>query len=73
MMMPIALLLATPIAELVGLRVWYWAGGSFAMVIGVLMFFNTEIINLEKTHPAVQSISISPEQSINPHLENSDG
>jgi len=66
MMMPIALLLATPIAELVGLRVWYWAGGSLAMVIGVLMFFNSEIINLEKARPAVQSISISPEQSINP-------
>jgi len=33
-MMPLSMLVAAPVAELLGLRVWYWVGGSLVMVIG---------------------------------------
>jgi DHA3 family macrolide efflux protein-like MFS transporter len=61
MMMPIALLIAAPVAELVGLRVWYWAGGALVMVIGFGSFFIPEIISLESSKPSVQAAATASE------------
>ena len=61
MMMPIALLIAAPVAELVGLRVWYWVGGALVMVIGLGSFFIPEIISLESSKPSVQAVAAAAE------------
>ncbi len=48
MMMPIALAISGSVAEHVGLRVWYWIGGSITMLIGAAMFFLPDVMALGK-------------------------
>jgi DHA3 family macrolide efflux protein-like MFS transporter len=48
MMMPLALLISAPIAELLGLEVWYWLGGGLVILIGIGAFFVPSIITLDK-------------------------
>mgnify|MGYP001043421637 FL=1 len=48
MMMPIALAISGPMAEYVGLRVWYWIGGGITMLIGAAMFFLPDVMALGK-------------------------
>lgn len=55
MMMPISLLIAAPIAELIGLRVWYWAGGALVMIIGGCSFLLRDVVNLEASKPSIQA------------------
>ncbi len=55
MMMPLALLIAAPVAEWVGLQVWYWAGGALVMIVGFLSFFVREVSELESFKPAIQA------------------
>lgn len=55
MMMPLALLIAAPVAEWVGLQVWYWAGGALVMIVGFLSFFVHEVSELESFKPAIQA------------------
>jgi len=47
-MMPLSMLVAAPVAELLGLRVWYWVGGSLVMVIGFAAMFIPSILALEE-------------------------
>lgn len=54
MMMPISLLIAAPVAELAGLRVWYWAGGALVILIGVGLCLVPEVLYLENRKPSIQ-------------------
>ncbi len=47
-MMPLSMLIAAPVAEFLGLRVWYWLGGALVMVIGLAAFFVPSIRALEE-------------------------
>lgn len=58
MMMPIALLIAAPIAELLGLRVWYWAGGVLVMLVALYAFFVPAVISLDRSTPSVQAAAV---------------
>ena len=46
-MMPIALAIAAPVSELLGIRTWYWAGGLFTLLAGILAFFFPVIMTIE--------------------------
>ena len=63
MMMPIALLIAAPMAELLGLRVWYWAGGLRVILVALLTFFVPAVITLDKNNPSIQAAA-EPETSL---------
>ncbi len=47
-MMPLSMLIAAPVAEFLGLRVWYWLGGGLVMLIGAAAFFMPAIRALEQ-------------------------
>lgn len=47
-MMPLSMIIAAPVAEFLGLRVWYWLGGSLVMVIGFAALFIPSIRALEE-------------------------
>jgi MFS transporter, DHA3 family, macrolide efflux protein len=47
-MMPMSLLIAGPIADALGVRVWYLLGGSATLLIGVLSFFVPAIMHIEQ-------------------------
>lgn len=62
MMMPIALLIAAPVAEWIGLRVWYWAGGALVMIIAALSFLIRDVADLENSKPSIQTRVAAPDQ-----------
>jgi len=62
MMMPIALLIAAPVAEWIGLRVWYWAGGALVMIITALSFLIRDVADLENSKPSIQTRVAAPDQ-----------
>ena len=47
-MMPLSLLVAGPLADAVGVRVWYVAGGLLCAVIGLAAFAVPAIMNVER-------------------------
>ncbi len=47
-MMPLSMLIAAPVAEFLGLRLWYWLGGALVMLIGLAAFFVPSIRALEE-------------------------
>lgn len=49
MMMPISLAISGPVAEYLGLRVWYWFGGALTILIGFSAFFMPTIMALGKS------------------------
>jgi DHA3 family macrolide efflux protein-like MFS transporter len=55
-MMPLSLLIAGPIADKLGVRVWYVAGGLLCIVIGALAFAVPAIMHVEENgHPSTSS------------------
>jgi len=46
---PLGLVLAGPIAALIGVRMWYVIGGSVCLAMGLLAFFVRAIVNIEST------------------------
>lgn len=58
-MMPLSLLVVTPLAELLGIRAWYWAGGALTALIGVGGFFIPTIMKLEHIQKEVSSVAIA--------------
>jgi DHA3 family macrolide efflux protein-like MFS transporter len=46
-MMPLSLLIAGPIADALGVRVWYLLGGAATLLIGVISFFVPAIMHIE--------------------------
>ncbi len=61
MMMPISLLIAAPVAELVGLQVWYWAGGLLVMLVALWAFLVPAINSLDRTVPSIQATAAAAE------------
>jgi DHA3 family macrolide efflux protein-like MFS transporter len=59
-MMPLSMLIAAPVAELLGLRVWYWLGGSLVILIGLGAFFIPSIMALDHAQkdPAAAAVPV---------------
>ncbi len=58
-MMPLSMLVAAPVAELLGLRVWYWFGGALVMLIGVAALFVPAIRALEEGPSQISSAVVA--------------
>jgi DHA3 family macrolide efflux protein-like MFS transporter len=54
-MMPLSLLIAGPVADALGVRVWYLVGGMACVVIGLIAFGVPAIMNVEKNGHARQA------------------
>jgi len=52
-MMPISLLVAGPLADNLGVRVWYILGGSICILMTLVAFFIPAIMNIEKNQQGV--------------------
>jgi len=53
---PVGLMLAAPIAELVGVRAWYLAGAVAAVTMGVTGLFSSRVLSIEEP-PAAAAAS----------------
>jgi hypothetical protein len=49
-MVPLSLAVAGPVADVVGIQVWYVVGGVTFALMGVGAFFVPVIVNLEQNH-----------------------
>ncbi|HSO12352.1 MAG TPA: MFS transporter [Anaerolineales bacterium] len=49
-MMPLSLLVAGPISDVLGIRFWYVFGGSVCILMTVIAFFIPAIMNIENNH-----------------------
>jgi len=49
-MVPLSLAVAGPVADVVGVRLWYVVGGAIFALLGVGSFFVPVIVDLEKNH-----------------------
>lgn len=47
-MMPVSLALAGPIADIVGVRTWFIAGGLITVIVGIAGFFIRPLVNIEE-------------------------
>lgn len=61
-MMPLGLLLAAPVADLVGVRAWYLIGGAVCLGMGIAAFFVRAIMEIESP-PAAHGYGASPSGS----------
>jgi DHA3 family macrolide efflux protein-like MFS transporter len=62
-MMPLSLLIAGPIADKLGVRVWYVAGGLLCIVIGALAFAVPAIMHVEENGHPTKSVYAPPEEA----------
>jgi len=46
-MAPLGLLIAGPLSDAFGIRVWFWVGGLICLFIGVAGFFIPTVMNIE--------------------------
>jgi DHA3 family macrolide efflux protein-like MFS transporter len=53
-MTPVGLLLATPVADLTGVRTWYLAGGLACMILGAATFLVRPILEMEESPARVE-------------------
>ncbi|HKJ38140.1 MAG TPA: MFS transporter, partial [Anaerolineales bacterium] len=44
---PLGLIIAGPLSDALGIRVWFWAGGLICLLIGIAAFFNHAIMDVE--------------------------
>jgi DHA3 family macrolide efflux protein-like MFS transporter len=58
-MMPLSLLIMAPVAELLGLRVWYWVGGGLTILIALAAFFIPSILSLDSSQKAISTAQIA--------------
>jgi len=58
---PLGLLLAAPVAELVGIRAWYLAGGLACVAMGVLGFLLPALMQIEDPHAGASEAPGRPE------------
>jgi MFS transporter, DHA3 family, macrolide efflux protein len=57
---PLGLLIAGPFSDLVGIRVWFWAGGMLCVLIAVAGFFIPAVMDLEENRDPTQQPLIEP-------------
>jgi DHA3 family macrolide efflux protein-like MFS transporter len=58
-MMPLSLLIMAPVAELLGLRVWYWVGGGLTILIALAAFFIPSILSLDSSQKDISTAQIA--------------
>ena len=58
-MMPLSMLVVAPVAEFLGLRVWYWAGGALTIVLAAWAFMVPSIMELDRSVKDVSTAAIS--------------
>ncbi len=68
-MMPLGLVLAGPLADWLGLRVWYVAGGVACVLMGVVCLSIPAVVNIEQNHRgrpvrAAEPVTVPVEVSI---------
>jgi DHA3 family macrolide efflux protein-like MFS transporter len=51
---PLGLLIAGPVSDWLGIRIWFWAGGILCVMIAVAAFFRPIIMNVESHSEAVE-------------------
>jgi DHA3 family macrolide efflux protein-like MFS transporter len=51
---PLSLLVAGPIADAVGIRIWYIVGGIVAVLVGLVAALTPAIANIEQRHEPVE-------------------
>ncbi|MBI3739560.1 MAG: MFS transporter, partial [Chloroflexi bacterium] len=49
-MTPLGLLIAGPMSDLIGIRIWFWFGGAVCLLMGIGAFFVPAIMNVENNH-----------------------
>lgn len=52
-MMPLSMLIAAPIAQWLGVRIWFIVGGALTMLIGYGAFLLPKVIHIEDHHAAI--------------------
>jgi DHA3 family macrolide efflux protein-like MFS transporter len=52
---PLGLLIAGPVSDWLGIRVWFWMGGLICILIAVTAFFIPTILNVENYQDRSQS------------------
>ena len=60
----IALLIAAPVAELVGLQVWYWVGGLLVILVALWALLVPSITSLDRTAPSIQAAAAKAESPL---------
>lgn len=60
-MSPLGMALAAPVADHLGIQVWWWIGGAFCLVMGISMFFIPAVMGIEKASGLVgKSAAVPP-------------
>ena len=50
---PLGLLIAGPLSDAFGIRVWFWMGGLICLIIGVAGFFIPTVMNIENNQETI--------------------
>lgn len=58
-MMPLSMVVVAPVAEFLGLRVWYWVGGGLTVLIGLAALFIPSIMALDSSQKDVSTAEIA--------------
>jgi DHA3 family macrolide efflux protein-like MFS transporter len=58
-MMPLSMVIVAPVAELLGLRVWYWVGGGLTILIGLGAFYIPSIMALDSSIKDISTAQIA--------------
>ncbi len=58
-MMPLSMVVVAPVAEFLGLRVWYWVGGGLTILIGLAALFIPSIMALDHSQKDVSTAEIA--------------
>jgi DHA3 family macrolide efflux protein-like MFS transporter len=56
---PLGLAVAGPVADRLGVQIWYIVGGAVCMGMGILAFFSPSILNMEDHHRAAPEAGAS--------------
>lgn len=60
-MIPLSMVIVAPVAQWLGLQVWYWVGGGLVVLMGLGGLLIPSIMNLEDTQPPAAAVSEAPE------------
>ena len=63
-MMPLGLAVAGPLADIIGVRTWFWIGGIITIVAAVSGFFIPSLVNIERDrekHLEVEAVEAPPQ------------
>ncbi len=58
-MMPLSMVVVAPVAEFLGLRVWYWVGGGLTILIGLVALFIPSIMALDSSQKDISTAEIA--------------